>query len=394
MQEDVIVRNGNNLILLIKFLLCDDFNKLSDVNVKLIYKIARFHSLENILYYAINKYKEKDASIDFDIILKQLEYDHKQALAKASYQDVEKEILSQNLRNMQIKHMFLKGSIIKYLYPSIDMRTMSDIDIYIEAKRAKDVKKQMKELGYDVISYGQTHHDTYQKRPFMDVEMHRDLMNESYKMHAYYRNIKHKLIQIENICEYKFSNEDYYIYMIAHAAKHFSTAGIGIRNMIDEYLYLNKYAKELDFKYIDGEINKLGISKFENNLKNLALYWFANAQYDENQEKILNAMAQYIFESGTYGTTNHHVLNDFMVDDKPNKFSYCLRRLFPNYKFMCGRNPILKKIPILLPWFYFVRILKAIFHFGKIKKSEIEYANNIKSEDINENKKIHEDVGA
>ena len=37
--------------------------------------------------------------------------------------------------------MPLKDSIIKYLYPSPELRTMSDLDILFENKKTKQVKK-------------------------------------------------------------------------------------------------------------------------------------------------------------------------------------------------------------------------------------------------------------
>ncbi len=44
-------------------------------------------------------------------------------------------------------HVPLKGSIIKNMYPSIDMRTMSDMDILIKREDAKKVHDILIEMG-------------------------------------------------------------------------------------------------------------------------------------------------------------------------------------------------------------------------------------------------------
>ena len=41
----------------------------------------------------------------------------------------------QKLDKMGVRHMLLKGSVMKNFYPSPDMRTMGDIDILVDAAR-------------------------------------------------------------------------------------------------------------------------------------------------------------------------------------------------------------------------------------------------------------------
>lgn len=393
-------KDANDFISLIRLVLLDEDIKLDNPNYDAIFKIAKFHSLTNILYYAIMKYKEKNnLNIDAKTI-DALSKNNKLELAKTASQECEMEILLKELEEKEIKHCLLKGSVIKYLYPSLDMRSMADIDIYIDKAHAKEIKKMMEELGYDTESYLKGNHDAYMKVPFMNVEMHRDLMNECYKYHIYYKDFFNKLILKENKkYEYEFSKEDYYIYMIAHAAKHFSNGGMGIRNVIDEYIYLKNYKDILAYGYIDKELEKLGLNKFEYNLRNLAKYWFTNEYLREEDIDTINLMGDFILESGTYGTVKHNVLNKLMGEEtykniSANKFKYLLNRLFPSYVVMSQRNPTLKKWKILLPWFYFTRLLKFIFKRNKNIDAELKTTKKASEADIERNKKVHEDVGA
>ena len=394
-------KNASDLISLIRLVLIDEDIKLDNPNYESIFKIAKFHSLTNLLYYALMKYIEKNGSLNVDAkIIDALTKANKLELSKSATQECEMEILKEELEKRNIRYALLKGSIIKYMYPSFDMRSMADIDIYVDKEKAKDIKKMMIDLGYDVESYLKGNHDSYMKVPFMNVEMHRDLMNECYSYHLYYKDFFSKLHLKENKeYEYEFSHEDYYIYMIAHAAKHFSNGGMGIRNVIDEYIYLNEYENSLDFNYINEELAKLELNRFENNLKKLAKCWFGTEKINEEDLETIDLMGDFIIESGTYGTVSHNVLNQLMGETtykniRANKFKYLWSRAFPPYSVMVRRNPSLKKWKILLPWFYFTRLLKFIFKSNKNIDAELATTKQASDADIEKNKKVHEDVGA
>lgn len=396
-----IIREGNNLVILINNLLNNQNHQLDNPDYKMMYKIAKFHSLQNILFYALNEYlKNNDIIEEIDsAFLKQLSKDNKMAIAKSATQEAEKEILQNALEEKNINYMLLKGSVIKYLYPSYDMRSMVDLDVYYDKSKHQEVKTLMKNLGYYTSSYLKGNHDSYMKDPFMNVEMHRYLMNECYEMSKYYHNAFLKLSKKnDKTCEYVFKNEDYYIFMIAHAAKHFSNGGTGIRTVIDEYLYLEKYNEKLDYKYINEELDKLGLVKFEANLRKLAFYWFGNYIIGKEDSEVLQRMSEYILSSGTYGTISNSIMKDFMSEEtyknlNSNKFAYIIRKAFPPYKVMKQRNPILKKWKILLPCLYFTRILKAVFVRRKSVSNLVNNTKNITKEDIEKNKKVHDDMG-
>ena len=94
----------------------------------------------------------------------------------------------------------------------------------------------------------------------MEIELHRAMIDESYETNNYYDNIWEKVIKVENKKYlYKLSDEDFLIFMIAHAAKHFSGGGTGFRTIIDTYIYLEN--KSLDYEYIYQELEKMELVK-------------------------------------------------------------------------------------------------------------------------------------
>jgi hypothetical protein len=71
----------------------------------------------------------------------------------------------------------------------------------------------------------------------------------------YYDDIWTKVSKREGYnYSYCLSDEDFYIYMIYHCAKHFKSGGLGIRMLMDVYVYLNSH-QNLDREYIDDNFN-------------------------------------------------------------------------------------------------------------------------------------------
>ncbi|MDO5138965.1 MAG: nucleotidyltransferase family protein, partial [Oscillospiraceae bacterium] len=155
------------------------------------------------------------------------------------------------LEAAEVWYMPLKGAVLKNYYPSFAMREMSDIDILFDATCAEEVKTIMKGLGFQVKSFGTSNDDDYLKPPVSNCEMHRALFGDKHdrKLYEYYKDVKHHLLKDEgNNYGYHFSPEDFYIFMIAHEYKHYSTGGTGLRSLLDTYVYLQK--NELDMTYV------------------------------------------------------------------------------------------------------------------------------------------------
>ena len=355
-------------------------------------KLCKNHSLLPILYQACNKY-------NIQLNEKQKEYLKKEynvALMREVTQECEKESILNALTENQIKCMPLKGSLIKFLYPSPELRTMSDIDILFENKKTKKVKNILESLGYKCDKIGGTD-DEYKKPPFMNVEMHRIMVDGNFELIAdYYSNIWDVIKPTkENEYIYEMSKEDFYIHMVAHVARHYAVGGIGIRFVFDEWLYLKAYEKELNFDYINSEFEKINLLKFANNFKQLSIKWFKGLETTELEE----SMTKYIFNSYTHGTIQNEqsvriALGDKGISNfKRKKFSYLLKLIFPSFKYMSNRNHILKKVPILLPYFYIQRLIVALFKKQKLVASSIKGLDSYNEEYSKKLKKLHDESG-
>lgn len=378
------------LIDIIKSVLHGEVTPVVDaaIDLNMLLKIARYHRLENFLYYGL-------PANELGVIAKAVDKSHKTEIYRSAVFAAESELLFNTFEENKIKFMPLKGSIIKHLYPFVDLRTMTDVDIYFEKAKKKQVKKIMVDLGYKVKSFKVGNHDIYLKEPFMNVEMHRDLINECYALSRYYHDINEKLTLVAGYSYYyKMSTEDFYIFLIAHMVKHFSGGGTGIRNVIDVYLYLEKYDQEMDNVYLEKEFAKMGLVTFTHKIKELAYGWFGDLKVNP----IIDEIGLYIIHSGVYGNITNAAITEIVLGEKAtaafatSKTKYIFRRLLPKYSVMKNRNQILKKIPVLLPWFWFTRLLTGLTRKEQ-SINELKVINKIDESDKEKVKKIHEEMG-
>lgn len=286
-------------------------------------------------------------------------------------------LISSALESAGIWYMPIKGAVMKDLYPAFAMREMADYDVLFDSSRAEEVRVIMEGLGFKIESFGHQNVDNYRKPPVSNFEMHRTLFGKQHdeKLYEYYRNVKNRLI-LDSGCRYKFTAEDFYVYMIAHEYKHYSVYGTGLRSLLDTYVFLQK--NNIDMDYVTTETEKLEIGEFEQQNRSLAMALFdKNALTEENEQ-----MLSYILASGTYGKFSHSVEN-MLRRDGDGKIEYLRRRIIGPLK----KNDIDRKrfreryatffnYPVLLPFLPFYRLLRALKKNPKRIKAEANALRN------------------
>jgi hypothetical protein len=250
-----------------------------------------------------------------------------------------------------IRHQLLKGAILKNIYPSPEMRDMSDVDLVVYDDTLDRAAKVMEQMGYQ--NHGLIkHHMIFSKGPNLMIEVHWCLFdqNAGKSQHMYFKDLRAKLVEGKQYT-YEFGLEDFYVYMIAHMAKHFFETGCGIRNLVDIYVYLNKYNDSMDREYLEKELQKCGIYDFEKNMRELAYIWLEDRECPEFFENLF----EYMVDSGIYGKTENGVWSQLAKETKDSCSNIKLHYYFPSIKFMEEKYPWLKKAPFLLPVAWIMR---------------------------------------
>ena len=333
---------------------------------------SKKHSLLAFLYKALITTK---ADITADK-LKKLEEYYLSILRKDVLFDKERKELFSFLNDNQIDYLPLKGLVIKQYYLDPYTREYADNDILFSCKDEL-IKKFFVKRGYKVESYKKGNHDVYLKKPFYNFEMHRALFMKGAhdnKFVDYFANYL-KESPIKEGYEHYLSKESFYIYFLAHSHKHFDGSGCGIRTLVDIYLYLKN--NELDFNYINQELDKIGLLDFSNKISNLINNIFDEKPLSiEEQETLL-----YIASSGTYGTLENSVSKG--VKEK-GKFGYFMARVFPPYSFYKTAYPWAYKTVILIPVAWLVRTFRILFKNPKKAKKELALISKTKDDKSNE----------
>ncbi len=258
-----------------------------------------------------------------------------------------------------IRHQILKGTIMKNLYPSPEMREMSDVDLVVYDESLDKAAKIMEELGYKNEGLVK-HHMIFTKDGSLCVEVHWCLIDKSvdYKQFLHFKDNFNAKLKEGYSYTYEFSIEDFYVYMIAHMGKHFFETGCGIRNLVDIYVYQKKYSDIMDAEYLDREFSALGIKEFEKHMKELAFIWLDDKQCPD----FYNNLFEYMVDSGIYGKGENGVWSQLAKETSGNNQNVKIRFFFPSLSFMEEKYPWLKKVPFLLPVAWVIRMVSGLSH--------------------------------
>ncbi len=315
-----------------------------------VYGMAKKHSLTALIFEALQKRVREEAP---EALYQDFSRDSAIAGAKHISQKAELENISRLFSKNEIPFMLLKGFLIKTLYKNPALREMTDIDIFVGRENFEKAANLIKGLGYQ-LELSLEVHDSFKKPPFLEIELHKILHLD---MKDY--TIADSLPSENNPYHRLMTEEDFLVFLLHHAKKHDETGGAGIRTVFDFYLIFKN--KEYDEAQLLARLEKENLADFYKRLKSLIDFWFFGG---EAGAELLD-FEIYTVTGGTYGNLENAYLKKAREKGRIGLF---FERLFPPYRLISSRYPILKKWPILLPVFYLVRIVSSLFD-GSAKKN-------------------------
>lgn len=338
------------------------------------YKLAREHDYGHVLYSVL---KKERIPLQTEAFAKELKKAYNLAIYRYSMLSFEAAQLSDTLEKNGIKHMLLKGAVIREHYPSPWMRTSCDIDVLLDeadAEMAKDVL--IRDCSY--IFEGKTSHDIalFNANKHVHIELHYELIE------------KNRVAKIDDVLEnpwqsaslanarsytYEMSPEMFYFYHIAHMAKHFQDGGCGIKTIVDLWIIHNRMS--YDEQKANELLEKGALLPFANAMRKLSRIWLDGEEYDDFSKEL----ETYIVEGGVYGTLENKVAVHQIK--KGSKFKYALSKIFLKYDQLRFHYPVLNKHKWLFPFCQVRRWFKLLFR-GGVKRSlhELELNKNVSSE--------------
>lgn len=377
MQENMLPKSLFDMLYLIRCSLngnTPDSERVSLMDIDEIFSLAKKQSLTAIVGHSVLLCNTADNRWQDEI---------NRSLYRIAMFDAERAALIAFLEREGIWYMPLKGLILMNYYPQVYMRQMSDNDILFDRAFQTRVKDYFLENDYEIRSFDICQHDSYQKEPIFNFEMHTKLYSEtSENLFEYYKDVKSKLIKdTDNSYGYHMSNNDFYIYTVSHAYKHYVAGGIGIKLLLDCYICYRYFGNMLDYNYIENECKKAGFSDFEKLIRNLSIKLFS-----ENLDNTLTdedtSLLQYCLSSGTHGSLKNRTENRIkaVLGDKKKltaleKMKFYVARLFPKPVVIYERYPFFRNHRWLLPFAYPYRIIHTLIKNPRKISMEIDYIN-------------------
>ena len=351
---------------------------LADADLKQLLIMARKHSVASMVCMALEK-TAIFANADEAAKKQWLEAKNK-AIRKNMLLDAERKAILHELEIQGIWYMPLKGSILKDWYPKPGMREMADNDILFDPSGRKQVREIFQNRGYKTVSFGKLNHDEYEKPPIYNFEMHVSLFHGMYKeLTAQYENVKERLLPVDGTAyQFAFTPEDFYVFALAHAHKHYSHSGTGVRTLADIYVMDRHLGDIMDRDEVEQKLTQLGIAEYEQHSRVLAEKLFSAVRplteielTGDEKEMLL-----YYCDATTYGTVGNSVnnrLHELQENSEDitlwTKLKYCGVRLFPGREFCKLHYPFVYRHPWTMPFFWVWRIVdKGITHRRKVKQ--------------------------
>lgn len=363
---------------------------MPEINLNEFIEFCKYHKMENIAFLMLLK---TNAKLIYPQEMNGLKRAYQTSIMVQATQQHYLDMVTKTFEEEGIDYLLLKGRDLAMLYPSEDMRQSSDFDIYIGAENAKKAKPLMMNMGFEIVSYEEERdwHDEYLAKKWVMCELHKVLIQGDYPWRKGCNEMVNNLTLKEgsNHC-YKMCKEDFYVYNLAHAAKHMKLSGIGIKVFVDIELIYTLYKDSFDYEYLNKRLEKCNLKEFDKNVRKLCEYWFEDATPEDD---IVYEMEKYVAQSGWIGTKEQAVSTELAQNYGKTqsktlaKIKKCFKIIFCPYEEMAIKYPVLKKHKYLTPIFRIRRAFSAVLKRRDVIRS---VSATLDSGDISEGRKILE----
>lgn len=348
---------------------------------------ARVHNIAAILYYgAVNSGIGEE-----ETYMQQLQQMTLHSSVLSLRQSYEIEQIEAAFAAENIEYMPLKGTVLKTIYPLPEMRTMGDADILIKLEQYPQIQAIMERLQFTFKN--ETDHELVWKKPTLFLELHKSIMTTYNKdFYGYFGTGWGLAKPVPGTTKYEMTAEDFYLYAFVHFTKHYRISGIGIKHLLDLWVYAEA-KPELDWAYIRQELDKMHLLKFFENIKMTADVWFCDAA----QTDVTDLITSVIFNSGQYGSAEQAIINRSLQYGQKTasqmRVNRAIKFVFLPYPAMTRKYAVLKKAPVLLPVMWVVRWFGILSPKRKRMKNYFEQVQEIDAAQIQENKQALDMVG-
>ena len=341
-----------------------------DIQWDKIYELSKLHNLTLAIYMALNN---SNVQINLEISDK-LKADFLLGIKYSIIQETAAKNLIDIFNENNIPHIIFKGLLLREFYINKESRSMGDIDIIIKPDDKEKTHKLLLNSGF-VFDEAASHKEVFNySKNGVCFEVHTSVINnniiDKYDLITYFADNFKYAVNVKKFT-YEFKPEHHFVYLMAHMAKHFKFSGCGVRLLLDIPFFVKHY-DDLDWGYIENQLNSLGLLDFTKIIFGICNKWFEmpvpNGFKTDITDRDIEEIENYIISGGVFGYHNRNI-DSIRIGTENNTFLSRLKNMFklvfPSYEKLTERYVWANKIPKwLLPvawirlWWYRVFVNK------------------------------------
>ena len=273
------------------------------------------------------------------------------------------------------KPLVLKGVVVRQLYGDLsDYRPSCDEDLYVRPEEAVRCRRELERLGFQVtIPQDRRKLDNPEQEVSMDsldgllhIELHphffehvrEDLrLSDGYYAQAFDQAVP---TEVKGFPLWTLDETHHYLYLFFHLAKHFKSAGVGLKQMLDLMAADRAWRDKIDWSLVRGAVSELRCGMLYGDVTALGkqLGFSPKELFPSLRPELLLADS---LEGGVYGhsdpTRTYGAIISSAAINGGERISL-FRTLFPTYGYMTRMWGLLEQYPWLLPVGYAKRFYK------------------------------------
>lgn len=273
-----------------------------------------------------------------------------------------------------IEPLVIKGIVCRDSYSLPDWRPSSDEDIYIERGSYENFHTNMMQLGFKGQDPNfRSEHEVLYRRGELKVEGHWELFPMENRIWEQMNRMtvgiidRARYLEIDKVRIRTPEPTDHIIYLLLHAMKHFSLAGVGIRQICDIVQWDRKYS--IDWDRVYRTIEPLGGIGFTAAILDAGHRYFKMGIPEGWTLTDSTALIEDALEGGSFGHNTEertHSASMTAADGTGHTTAYNLfRTVFPTREVMEINYPWISRSGLLLPLGWGVRLVQYAKKIGR-----------------------------
>ena len=327
--------------------------------------------------------KSSDNKLTYQFLYKVKEYFRLRAfkmIVMQMNQTMALEDYYKDILDIGVKPLLVKGLVLRDCWPDGNLRISGDEDFLIRPQDYHKLKDYFLERGFtqDKVEPEKGLPDEMgfeKKEEGVYYEVHRTLFSEK---SAYFSRLN-DVFQDAFSDAIGFGRGDYYFYsldptrhlffVVSHMLKHFVMGGVGIRQLIDIFMFIRRYDQQIDRARFKGLLQDFGLEVYWINLMEIGRLYLGFEAEDYNMQLFEGVkpdpadMLIDMLDAGIFGGTSIERMHSANItleaahrQGLSGRLRGIMRALFPGRAYMEQRYPLDKDKKWFLPAAYVKRL--------------------------------------